>query len=995
MVARERKGNSYYMKKRRFFLLLCLVAALAASVLAGCGKTDDPPVTDKGHKLTVTADGESNYAIVYPEGNVTAQKMATTFTNFLNATTGVRIKPVSDTEPEGTYEILIGPTNRALSSALRAKIEAMNSEDNNFGLMGGGESIALYANTTVGFEKLLDRIGKTYISGTSFSVNSKVEDVRTFTKAQYEKELADKAAAEEERRQEEMNRKADLLKEELKKFTDEQFGGTNITVLPSDVYAAPETTPTAGAHPRLLFTADDLPAIRAAMEDPTYAELVKKFMSYVERDTDGKLGTAWERQNGKWNYDADILTAIASKALYYQITGQRYYGYSAVLAMKNYHITLDIQWKASDQCRQYGHVMFVTGLVYDWCYDLLTAADRKQLTLGVEYLCCRGTSGDPGKASFGGLKMEIGFPPKCTTAVSGHDTEMQLLRDYLSFAVAIYDETPSWWTYIGGEFYQEYVPVRDVMYTSHMAADGTATYAQYRFMADLWSAWIVSVATGEMPYKAADMKEITRSLISHEVGNGDLFYTDDGNNRTVKQDKLRTCAAISAYLFGDRTVWTFFRDMSDNFKIFDAGSEFVTPEFFLIIASKKLVPSEDRHAGLPTILYNGGYYQQIIARDSWNADAPAVLLQGAMRIAGGHAHFSAGSFQIYYKGMLSAQDGVYDSYGSNHHYFYHQATVSHNSVLVYNSSLASEDRGWYSGGQRHVWTGSLGKVNTWLADDNFKMGECRGVAYGFRDGGKSPEYVYFANDLTAAYHTRTVQYIGRSTVVLYTDDPDYPMLLFVYDDISAKDANYKKSFLLQCVSKPVVDSAAGTVTVDNGLGKLVLTSLKGGDEFRAYGMGDNGDMSERFWISGQNRNLASGGGLSSDGGRNNTSSWGHVEISPATGEKENRLLNVMYVTDSGNMKTLPSVLLEGDGYIGSVTLGRAVIFMTRRNYVSDEFNVSLTGEGEMPVYLGGVAAGKWEVRVDGRVLTTVTATPEGHFLSFNAPAGDITLTPVK
>ena len=49
----------------------------------------------------------------------------------------------------------------------------------------------------------------------------------------------------------------------------------------------------------------------------------------------------------------------------------------------------------------------------------------------------------------------------------------------------------------------------------------------------------------------------------------------------------------------------------------------------------------------------------------------------------------------------------------------------------------------------------------------------------------------------------------------------------------------------------------------------------------------------------------------------------------------------------------------------------------------------------MSYYVSGVAAGSWTVKVDGKSVGTYEATEEGGLLTFTAPAGEISISPVK
>ena len=97
--------------------------------------------------------------------------------------------------------------------------------------------------------------------------------------------------------------------------------------------------------------------------------------------------------------------------------------------------------------------------VYDWCYDLLTEDDKQQIIAGVSNVLAP--------------QMEKGmrFPPSGMSALTGHGNGPQFIRDWMTVSIVFFDEVPSWWDYVGGRFYQEYVPVINAV-----TANGFATF---------------------------------------------------------------------------------------------------------------------------------------------------------------------------------------------------------------------------------------------------------------------------------------------------------------------------------------------------------------------------------------------------------------------------------------------------------------------------------------------------------------------------------------
>ena len=862
-------------------------------------------------------------------------------------------------------------------------------------------------------------------------------------------------------------------------YTTREYQG--IVTLDRNKYKDPLQTPKSYDHPRVLFNSKDVPQILANMEAEENAVAKTSFMALVNTSTDGKLQSTdtITPASFEWtNYNTSILRVIEAKALFYAIYKDsglvsldeaRLRGYEAIYAMKNYLLTFDVQWKASDQCRYYGELMYYSALVYDWCYDLLTEEDKTQFILGVQNLACDGTNNMPWakrdntgnvNSSANGValnthearKLEGGFPALAKeeqNRLTGHGAEAQVLRDYFSFAIAIYDEESSWYDYVGGLVYQDYIEPRNYFYSSGFYPDGSAGYAQYRFLCDMYNAWLFKGMGVDFPYNEEDMSSVIHGLMSMETVDGYQFATADGTGTSWNggqyriPDNVGDAALISAYIFNDPAALAGahyvldYRWLNGNF----SNSQLCTSAAnYLILTSNDLTPSKDYQEKIQNVEYHGGFQQQIVTRNSKDEDSVVVLMQGAQFLPGGHTHQNAGNFQIWYKGMLTRDDGLYDAYGSDHHHYYHMAAVAHNTLLIYNPKRADMGTepvgriGYYNGGQRS-YLGIPTTYKTWINDDRFSYGKLIGWE---TDSEDDPSYVYFANDLTNAYESDTVDYVERSFMTVYTDDPETPMVMFVFDNITADDPSFQKTFLLQCATAPTVDTANSTVTVDNGEGKLVLTSLLGNDTINAYGRTSKGGivydesafliadkngklpgqdgyvktynkeyMAERFYLSGPGKNLLPGG-ASSIGDRNSDLGivWGHVEIQPEANQATNQLMNVLYVADSGTTVSATPRLIEGSYLTGATFKNYTSVFLNDTMHSADSVSFTATADDgieTMTYYVGGLADGEWTVYINGEQVyagyddegngINFTVSEEGRMLTFTGAVGEVTIEP--
>ena len=779
-------------------------------------------------------------------------------------------------------------------------------------------------------------------------------------------------------------------------FRNSDFGSGSVT---TDLAAAagyshddPPVDPTVGQHPRVLFNASDVPGIRTALENAPQTVKDAYYVAAYDDRTWGTLGPADpNRLDGEHNFDATKLVKLQMLALDYQLTGNKGNGYLAIYAMKNYLKCLDVVTMDGDYERAFGFVMYTAACVYDWCYDLMTPTDKEQIVFAVQKKCCEGKNKPDDR-------MEMGFPPhwawKGQGPITGHACEFQLLRDYLSFAIAIYDEYPGWWDFIGGLFYQKYVPVRNEIYKAGMSTQGVSLYLRIRFTADLYSAALIKAMSGSIPYDEEGMRQVMRTVYSYELPYGNSF--ESGDNRIggkAFQDYGRA-SLISSYLFEDQTIRANLESHGYSYSVYSEKFKNYTveasPGEYLIFSSNAVEPTETLHEGMPLILYNGGWLGQIIARNTWSNSQAAVLMKIGVRTVANHDHADAGQFQIYYKTMLAGDTGVYDTYLETHRMRYHAATIAHNCLLIKKGS------GTYNvGGQRLP--DSTGNFNgggdtAWLTSDTYKTGTVTGYRYAYADGTETePLYAYIAGDITPAYDSSVVSEVTRRMLTVFdTDNADVPLFFIVFDNVTGVLGSYKKTFLLHVPAEPTI--SGNTVTVVKSGGKLVLQNVFGGDSINAVG-GVVFDGNGKF-VSGSSSNYSVNGNQLTPTKNSYDGYWGRVEISPTTGSATDQFLNVMYVCDANKTPSNVTATAISNNFVKGARIGNtAAVFVTNRDRRTSAFTFSAPGSGNVTYYVSGVESGDWTVSVNGNVVSTTDAA--GGLLVFTAPAGNVTLTPTN
>ena len=971
-------------------------------------KPDPVPSYEDTTVAVLDRNNPTDSVIIYASG---LSEEASALQSKLTAAYIPGIAVTSTDSASAKYRIVLGEVDceaTRIAKALYTEASAKSPGDHYWAFAYVDGDLAVYADDGLGYEQAISDLVSKNVNLGKLIIEKDFSATGVYTKAQHEA-LLERIEKEKESVDIHLPHIDALLslleaqREELKTYKGKisKYSASDAEILLFQKYSAHIGVPAAGRpdvtpsneHPRLFVTKDTISEIKNSLRADD--AMAVRFETLLRKTLANGATLATLDPAGKsHNLDYTYLEVIQVKALASLVYGDDYYGYQAIYYMKNVLKSLDIQYIASDQCRDYGYVMFTAALVYDWCYDLLTEEDKIQLIAGVENCLCRGTN----KA---GSKIEVGFPPSGGGAVVGHSCEYIILRDYLSFAIAIYGDNNSWWNYIGGRVYNEFIPVRNYYYQSDLTPQGTGVYITARFGADIFTAWMLKTATGENPLSSMD--RVVRSCLSYEFSAKRLFNDGDGNGNYVDAFRYMDIAYMSAYLYGDTTLLA-----QGNFllgtKTLSCGVHrkgymgINNPLYMALSGLCDIQPKADRYEEMELLNYNGSPLGQYLAHSAWNdPSSVSVFMRIKERTTGNHEHADSGTFEIYYKGMLTSDGGIYDN-NSSHGSFYHSATVSHNGLLIYDPAKRNSEGGLYSGGQI-IGVGSSSNLNNWLADENMKTGTVTGRQHEYIGGDKSkPKYAYIAGDITAAYDSASAFYVGRRMLTVFTGDAEFPMVFFVFDDITSRQG-CQRSFLLQITSKdaPTVNENDKTVTTENEGGRLVLTCLtaptgSGSLIFEKHGGRNSGSYnaskSQNYLINGKQCVPSS----NSDDGH-----WGRVEIIYATPKASVTFMNVLYVTDKGNKNAASVVSIEDAiGLEGGVFEGRiAGLFATSRIGADESLSCTTSGEGYLDYYVSGVAAGEWSVSVNGADYGTYTATEDGGLLTFTAPAGKITISPTN
>ena len=545
-------------------------------------------------------------------------------------------------------------------------------------------------------------------------------------------------------------------------FPKGEVKNTLLAKYPAPPYDPPET------HPRLLFTADDIPRIRASLYHPNHKGALEQLEWLMEGEITGD-------SSGK--YVEKIGRQIEALAFDYIINGNKEHGEKAVEATIRYLETVDVSGQAT---RYGGACIFRSSEVYDWCYDLLSTAQKAKIIAKCEQFA---------------NDMEMSWPPYSQGSLAGHGAEAQLLRDTLSFAIATYNERPDIWMAVGGRFFNDYIDGRNFFNKGQYALQGDG-YGLYRHRWDVWSNLIIKGMGKPSPYVEEDLAKVCYSHVYLRRPDGQYMRDGDTTDDTT-YGMWRLWMGNYAQVFtldGSFINDPYLKDMSlaisPSAEPFEDGSPIA-----YIIADDPELPRASVSNFPKSKYFPGPAAGIMVARTGWDYGADSADVICEMKVGGvrqnGHQHFDAGHFQIYYKGILASDSGVYQglqsdnnyggtNYNSEHRTMYMIRTIAHNSMLIYDPE-ESTGTGDYTdvadGGQRAAGNGrEPWNWDTIAEDYDFWYSAEVEAEEIDPENPVTPEYTYIKGDLKRAY-TDKVKEFKRSFMFFNLEDKEVPRRL--------------------------------------------------------------------------------------------------------------------------------------------------------------------------------------------------------------------------
>lgn len=722
-------------------------------------------------------------------------------------------------------------------------------------------------------------------------------------------------------------------------------------------------------HPRLFFRKADVPRIRAKSDHPLMKNCWETLRQQAKYQTDGTL----VRENSIHNVDMQVIQAIEARAFLYAFEGDRTCGNEAIDFLFNLHNSLIINPEKPDVCRDIGRVILTTALVYDWCHDLIKEDEKASLIAVMESLA---------------TEMEVKWPRLVQGSVCGHGVEAQLARDLLSCGIAVYDEKPDIYTRAAGRIMAEFIPALNFWYPGGHHHQGSA-YGPIRYQWEIYITLlfdrmgypqIVDPLQGKVPYY----------WLYTRRSDGQLLRDGDDFNEQYMPFGEYWDFPVIAY------VASYYKDnvlMGEAMKQDAIGKnclfDILLVDPALLTVDPALLPGKDKSA-LPLTRYFPSPYGGMVARTGWEDGMEASSVVAEMKVAeyyfANHQHLDAGCFQLYYKGPLAVQSGIYQGteggYGGSHFTHYYQRSIAHNCLLVYDPD---EKFIWHNrevsndGGQRFPANASEPATITKVLTGDYRRAEV--LAHDFGPDIQKPEYSYLKGDLANTY-TGKVTHHNRSFVFLNLDNAEIPAALIVYDYITSAQKDFKKTWLMHCVQEPVFDGNSFEIRCDKKgyNGRLVnMTLLPLAENLQMVKVGG---LESQFVVGGINYPQQ----LIAEKNSGDGAAW-RMELSPRQAAETDCFLNVMQVMDAkGAVVPLKVEKIETDHHTGMKMGDRIVLFSKKGTVENQSVRLKIEGKGNYKVLITDLEKGEWEVVSPSGFIHTITN--EESLVYFPATAGE-------
>ena len=630
-----------------------------------------------------------------------------------------------------------------------------------------------------------------------------------------------------------------------------------LCVLSGSLHAA-EGYQVRAERPRIYFTPEDLPRLRARMKGSTFAADFAELKRYVLRREPGS--NMWLNVHDS---DATCFLYLVERDPQLLPVIRTYT--DALLP----HEEKPDPWTAGFRARS-------LAIVYDWCYDALTPAERRRLAEGMFTLCEETVLPYWRHSDYmNQLPTHHGLVVYPGVALAGEGFDETRSEWYLQSHERVLKGT---WERPGAQGYLDFsadllrnhlIPARNQVAGRNGGWHESLSYLSLFLLDEMLEYQCWRSATGENLFERSTFSCNIFKFLVYARRNHDHRWvlSDDiakkpgpGSGESGFSDGMSVPASL---------VNAHWRDPYVQYVRNHVPNDYPGRRWLYLAWYDPTIPELADVTGEPLASLHEGI-GWVIMRSGWGPkDTFAVFQCGDWYE--GHQHNDENSFVIHKGGSLAIDSGDYvgPENKQSHKMTYHRRTIAHNTILVYDPE--EETAGLPNdGGQlfRNVLNDDARRFFVDPKGTPFDTGEI--VAYETNDW-----YTYVCGDATRAYSPKKMRSFTRQFVYFRPD------VFVVFDRVTATRADFPKTWLLHSIEEPIVEG--NRFIIQHGEGKLFGYTLLP-ENPRIEKVGGPG---KEFWVAGKNYPVDAGP---------EAGAW-RLEVKPSSPTETDFFLHVLYVAD--------------------------------------------------------------------------------------------------
>jgi hypothetical protein len=636
-------------------------------------------------------------------------------------------------------------------------------------------------------------------------------------------------------------------------------------------------------HPRLYLVPEDLPTIRDRIRT-THAQEWEN----VKRARDSQSPTESMLANA-FSFPVEQNPAYARKAI------------DAALQLA----ALD---QDSDDDLKLAYRVWPESVVFDWCHDQFSIEERDRLLRLVH-----------GQLNTAGGRLLEQQPPH-----AGHLVNY-LADAHLPAGIAFYDQDPAVFARALAIVRTE-IAAKNIFYRYGASSQGnsygvTHVNGDFRLLLLLLKATGVDLFSRFPFYHDLGYYWIyTRRPDGQFLRNGDDWLDDMRQNSPARQSGnsadvnswthpwLAQLLLYGAAQYSDPYL------LGEYMKVRDINRAWTAIED-IMWRDPRLIPKGPE--SLPPMRYLGGSVGTLLFRTGWGMNDVVGMFKVMPLFAKNHDHLDRLSFQIYCRGALALDSGLYEGskslYDSDHWLNYLQRTIAHNSLLIRDPGEQLTYRGKavnIDGGQFYPQQGANADTLEAIAHPRWRIAEVLAA-----ETDQAFRYAFVSGDATAGYGPKA-ELVQRTFVFVNPADASASAFFVIADRAVSHVPGHEKVFLLHSMEEP--REAGRTVRIRrtsgrNSDGVLVSQTLEPEDAV----IKTVGGPGKEYWVNGRNYYTEKAG--DAEGG-----AW-RTEVTASAPRKSVDFLHAVQVFAADPVTFQPAIAVKGEGISGAQFRGWTVV----------------------------------------------------------------------